>query len=139
MKYAKYSVALYAVDASVKYRGWSSTFEYYFRTVDNFDGTDVAELFDHGFWLQLGTWSFRKSCKQSREGATINSSSLDISPGDIGWLFRTQVQFSFQQSRISLRETTVGVRVISRSEIRLLTLEGKAMFSHCLVGMFHPG
>jgi hypothetical protein len=28
-------------------------------------------------------------------GAPINSASLDISPGDIGWLFRTQIQFAF--------------------------------------------
>ena len=29
------------------------------------------------------------------DGAPINSSSLDVSPGDIGWLFRTQIQFAF--------------------------------------------
>ncbi|TWU41833.1 hypothetical protein [Novipirellula artificiosorum] len=29
------------------------------------------------------------------DGAPINSSALDISPGDIGWLYRTQLQFSF--------------------------------------------
>jgi hypothetical protein len=29
------------------------------------------------------------------DGAPINSSSLDIAPGDIGWLFRSQIQFSF--------------------------------------------
>jgi hypothetical protein len=28
-------------------------------------------------------------------GAPINSASLDISPGDIGWLFRSQIQFAF--------------------------------------------
>ncbi len=28
-------------------------------------------------------------------GAPINSSSLDITPGEQGWLFRTQIQFSF--------------------------------------------
>jgi len=29
------------------------------------------------------------------DGAPINSAALDITPGDIGWLFRTQIQFSF--------------------------------------------
>jgi len=29
------------------------------------------------------------------DGAPINSSALDISPGDIGWLVRTQIQFAF--------------------------------------------
>ena len=28
-------------------------------------------------------------------GAPISSTSLDIFPGDIGWLFRTQIQFAF--------------------------------------------
>jgi len=28
-------------------------------------------------------------------GAPINSSLLDIAPGDIGWLVRTQIQFAF--------------------------------------------
>jgi hypothetical protein len=29
------------------------------------------------------------------DGAPINSSALDITPGEIGWLFRTQIQFAF--------------------------------------------
>jgi hypothetical protein len=29
------------------------------------------------------------------DGAPINSSALDVSPGDIGWLLRTQIQFAF--------------------------------------------
>lgn len=29
------------------------------------------------------------------DGAPINSSALDISPGDRGWLYRSQIQFSF--------------------------------------------
>lgn len=28
-------------------------------------------------------------------GAPVNSSALDINPGDVGWLYRTQIQFSF--------------------------------------------
>ena len=29
------------------------------------------------------------------DGAPINSAALDISPGDLGWLFRSQIQFAF--------------------------------------------
>ena len=29
------------------------------------------------------------------DGAPINSSALDVTPGDRGWLYRTQIQFSF--------------------------------------------
>ena len=123
----------------MKYRGWSSVFEYYFRTVSDFSGAAVPELFDHGLWLQIGCfvvpdrlqllarWSrvegdsgtlgvtnqsseevsgglalyFRENHAKlvadvtHLDGAPINSSALDISPGDLGWLFRTQIQFSF--------------------------------------------
>jgi hypothetical protein len=29
------------------------------------------------------------------DGAPISSSALDIFPGDLGWLYRTQIQFAF--------------------------------------------
>ncbi len=134
-----YDVSLYAVDTSIKYRGWSSSFEYYFRTVSAVRGAAIDELFDHGFWYQLGkfivpgklqlatrwsrvqgdsgtlggrdqcaeelaaslAWYFRRN--QAKlvvdmthvDGAPISSQALDISPGNHGWLFRSQIQFSF--------------------------------------------
>ncbi len=135
----QYNVNLYSVDFSCKFRGWSLTTEYYFRNIDGFEGATVPELFDHGFWLQLGKfivpgrlqllsrWSrvngnsgtlglnnqsaeeiaggfvlyFRDQHAKLTldatylDGAPISSSALDISPGDMGWLFRTQIQFAF--------------------------------------------
>ncbi|TWU56341.1 porin family protein [Rubripirellula reticaptiva] len=134
-----YDVAQYSVDGSMKYRGLSLTMEYYFRNISGFRGGEVADLFDHGFWLQSGiflvprklellsrwsritgnsgtlgsvnqssdeisgggVWYFRdQHAKITMDatylnGAAINSSVLDISRGDIGWLLRTQLQFSF--------------------------------------------
>ncbi|MCP4887931.1 MAG: hypothetical protein GY904_15100 [Planctomycetaceae bacterium] len=134
-----YHVALFAVDASWKYRGWSSTIEYYFRHVNKFRGADVPDLFDHGFWLQIGkfvvprkiqlaarwsrvvgnsgsfgmddlssdeiggavTWHIRENHSKVvidaayLNGAPVDSDALDLSPGDRGWLLRSQVQFSF--------------------------------------------
>jgi hypothetical protein len=49
-----YSVSLFSVDASFKYRGWSGTFEYYFRNIENIQGAAVPDLYDHGYWLQAG-------------------------------------------------------------------------------------
>jgi hypothetical protein len=49
-----YDVDLYSVDASFKLRGWSTTLEYYFRNVSHFQGSSIPDLFDHGFWFQLG-------------------------------------------------------------------------------------
>ncbi len=134
-----YNVSLYSLDASFKKRGWSGSFEYYFRTVSDFSGASVPDLFDHGHWLQFGYFlvprRFQLLTRWSRvsgnsgtlgvgnqssdevaagfawyfnanhaklvsdvtrlDGAPINSASLDIDPGDRGWLFRTQIQFSF--------------------------------------------
>ena len=136
---SQYTVNLYAVDTSLKWRGWSTTLEYYFRYVTEFEGAPVDSLFDHGFWFQLGkfvvpgklelltrwsrvagnsgtlgmqnqssdaiaggvAWYIRDQHAKLTvdathlDGAPISSSSLDISPGDRGWLFRGQVQFAF--------------------------------------------
>lgn len=48
-----------------------------------------------------GVWYFRQQHAKLTldathlNGASINSSALDISSGDVGWLYRTQLQFSF--------------------------------------------
>lgn len=135
----QYDVDMYCLDASCKYRGWSVTSEYYFRNISGFQGAPIPNLFDHGFWLQVGkfvlpekvelisrwsrvvgdsgtlgledqsadeiaagfVWYFRgQNAKLTfdathLDGAPISASSLDIFPGDRGWLFRTQVQLAF--------------------------------------------
>lgn len=135
----QYNATLYAVNASCKYRGWSFTSEVYFRLVSDFEGAAVPDLFDHGYWLQLGKFlvpqEFEVMTRWSTvtgdsgtlgvseqgsseiafggvryfhgqnakitidatylDGAPINSSALDVQPGDIGWLYRTQIQFAF--------------------------------------------
>ncbi len=135
----EYTVSLFSLDFSSKWRGWSLSFEYYFRNINEFKGAALPDLFDHGFWFQLGkfvipeklqllarwsrvdgnsgtlgledqsaeeiaggfVWYFRgQHAKVTFDatylnGAPIDSASLDISPGDIGWLFRSQIQFAF--------------------------------------------
>jgi hypothetical protein len=134
-----YSVALYCVDASMKYRGLSLTSEYYLRNIGGFGNVPLPDFFDHGFWLQMGYFVIPEKLQfllrwsrvagnsgtlgdqnQSAEelagglvwylngqhakivldathldGAPISSSALDIFPGDLGWLYRTQIQFAF--------------------------------------------
>ena len=51
---SEYTVRLWAVNGSLKYRGWSVSMEYYFRVIDNFVGAPQDDLFDHGHWLQIG-------------------------------------------------------------------------------------
>lgn len=135
----QYTVSLYSVDASLKYQGWSFTTECYFRQINEIRGASVPDLFDYGYWMQLGKFvvpgEFEIMTRWSRvigdsgtlgannesaseiaggfvryfrgqnakftfdftylDGAPINSASLDITPGDIGWLYRSQIQFAF--------------------------------------------
>ncbi len=135
----QYTVSLCSVDASLKYQGWSFTTECYFRLIDDFRGASVPNLFDYGYWIQMGKFltpqKFQVLTRMSgvigdsgtlglnnessdeyaagfayyfREqnakvtfdatyvnGAPINSASLDLTPGDNGWLFRSQIQFAF--------------------------------------------
>jgi hypothetical protein len=135
----QYDAQYYCMDASCKLRGWSMTMEYYFRTIDDLHGSNVSNLFDHGFWFQTGkfiiprklqlisrwsrvqgdsgslgrddrssdevaggmVWYFRDQHAKLTfdvthlNGAPIDSRALGISPGDIGWLYRTQLQVAF--------------------------------------------
>jgi len=135
----QYEVSLYAVDASLKYRGWSSTMEYYFRNISDIEGATLPDLYDHGFWFQIAKFivpeKFQITSRWSRvvgnsgtlgganqstdeiaggmvyyfrgqnakvtldatylNGSPISSQALDVTPGDTGWLVRTQVQFAF--------------------------------------------
>ncbi|MEM8666941.1 MAG: hypothetical protein AAGG48_05465 [Planctomycetota bacterium] len=95
---SSYSVNLYAMDASIKYRGWSATLEYYFRTVGDFSGpVAVNDTFDHGFWLQFGYFliprKFQVLTRWSRvEGNSgtlgVSDQSSDEFAGAIAWYFR---------------------------------------------------
>jgi hypothetical protein len=135
----QYTVHLFAVDTSLKWRGLSSSLEYYFRYINDIEAPVVSDLFDHGFWFQIGkfivpakfqllarwsrvvgnsgtlglmnqssdevaggmVWYFRGQQAKLTidathlDGAPVSSSALDVVPGDIGWLFRTQIQFAF--------------------------------------------
>ena len=86
-----------SVSGSFKWKGWSGTCEYYFRTVDNFGGANLPSLLDHGHWLQLGKFvvpqKFQLLARWSRvvgNSGTLgqdNQSSDEIA-GGFAWYFR---------------------------------------------------
>ena len=92
-----YEVSLFSVDASIKLRGWSATFEHYFRSIHNFAGGDVPDLFDHGFWFQIGKFVVREKIQciarwsrvEGNSGSLggVNQSSEEIG-GAIAWYWR---------------------------------------------------
>jgi len=49
-----YDLSMYATDLNVKYCGFSFIYEYYFRNLTDFSGGTVSDLFDHGYWAEVG-------------------------------------------------------------------------------------
>jgi hypothetical protein len=95
----QYRVALFCVDFSWKYRGWSSTLEYYFRTIDDSAPAAVPSLFDHGFWLQAGKFvvpgKMQLLARWSRvqgDSGTLGAlqQSAEETAGGCVWYFREQ-------------------------------------------------
>ncbi len=94
---SEFKVAMYAVDASWKYRGFSFTSEYYFRNISGFQGIVQSDLFDHGFSLETGYFVLPKKmellARWSRvvgESGTLgvaNQSSDERAIGSV-WYFR---------------------------------------------------
>ncbi len=101
----EYSVNMYAVDASCKYRGWSATTEYYFRCVNGFQGAAVPDLFDHGYWLQLGKFVVPQKLELLTRWSRVvgnsgtlgaNNQSADEVAGGFVWYMRGQhAKFTF--------------------------------------------
>ena len=84
-----YDVSLFAVDTGLKYRGLSVISEFYFRTITNFVGATVDNLFDHGFVVQAGYFLIPESWEVAARYSRIvgNSGALgafDASSDEIG-------------------------------------------------------
>lgn len=63
-----------ALDAGVKYRGWSLDGEYYFRWIDDFDVegfVPVTELYDTGFQVQASTMLLPRTLQAYVTGSKI--------------------------------------------------------------------
>ncbi len=93
----QYLVNLYSVDASLKYRGWSFTSEYYFRQINGVQGATIPSLFDHGFWLEMGKFVIPQKCQLMARWSRVvgDSGTLGISnqssdeiAGGLAWYFR---------------------------------------------------
>ena len=67
-----------------------------FFVIGNFRSIRRADFFENraGFMHHVGNAKIAADATWLN-GAPINSSALDITPGAIGWLIRTQIQFAF--------------------------------------------
>ena len=95
----EYRVQLFSVGASLKFRGWSATYEHYFRHISDYQGAAVPTINDDGFWLQVGKFAIPEKlqllARWSRvvgDSGTLGAdyqSSSEIA-GAAAWYFREQ-------------------------------------------------
>jgi hypothetical protein len=89
-----YSVTLFAISADFRLRGWSLSTEYYFRSLSDFSGAAVPDLFDHGFLVQGGYFLipeklevFMRWSRLTGDSGTLGLSdrSADEVAGGVAW------------------------------------------------------
>lgn len=95
----EYTVGLLSMDASFKYRGWSYNSELYFRWIDDFKGAQIDDLFDYGYWFQLGKFVIPEKLQLTARLSRIigtsgtlgadHQSSSEYALG-LAWYFRKQ-------------------------------------------------
>lgn len=102
-----------ALDAGVKYRGWSLEGEYYWRWVDDFvteGDVPVSDLFDHGFQLQLGTMLMPGKLQAYVAGSKIfgeYGNPWDLS-GGLNWYPNQRRLFRVNTELMYLNNSPVG-------------------------------
>ena len=70
----QFDLSLYAIHAGLKSRGRSLSGEYFFRWLTNLDGNGpvpVDSLFDHGFFMQAGTFVVPQSLELFARGSAV--------------------------------------------------------------------
>ena len=98
----------YGVDWGAKYRGWSLTNEFYLRNLYDFAGADVDDLFDWGYYVQLGRFIVPKKLEVAGRYSTVigdsgtlggSEHSGDEVAGTINWYIRGHnLKFQFDVS-----------------------------------------
>ncbi|MCB9941939.1 MAG: hypothetical protein H6823_27190 [Planctomycetaceae bacterium] len=77
-----YDVFFYAADMNFKYRGLSFHSEYYFRSINNFAGMPVSDLFDHGLLLQTGYFLVPETLEVAARWSRISGDSGTLGATD---------------------------------------------------------
>ncbi len=134
----QYKASLFAVDASMKYRGLSATMEYYIRIIDDFQGASIDELFDHGFWFQMGYFVIPEKLELLTRWSRVqgdsgtlgggNQSAEEIA-GGFAWYFRrNHAKFVGDFTFLDGAPINSSVLDISAGDIGML-VRGQAQFS----------
>ena len=93
----EFAVWLYGVDAGFKYRGLSVLSEFYFRNIFDVDGASLPNLFDHGYYVQVGYFIIPEKLELTSRHSRIvgNSGTLggnDQSADEVGGGFNYYIK-----------------------------------------------
>jgi hypothetical protein len=116
-----YDVSLFALSADFRWQGWSLSTEYYFRSLSNFSGAAVSDLFDHGFLAQSGYFVVPEKFEVFSRWSRIvgNSGTLgagdqsvdEVAGGAAWWIKGRNLKLLFDVSRVNgtpLNDSAVG-------------------------------
>ena len=103
----RFDLSLYTIHAGLKAHGNSLTGEYFFRWLSNLDGTGPlprSSIFDHGFFVQGGTFVIPRSLELFGRGSAVFGPFGDGSElaGGVNWYVKNKRdwRFTFDIARI---------------------------------------
>jgi len=116
-----YNVTLFALSADFRYRGWSLSTEYYFRSLSEFSGAAVPDLFDHGFLLQGGCFlipekleAFTRWSRIAGDSGSLgvaDQSADEVAGGLAWWIKGRNLKVVFDVTRVNsspVNDSAVG-------------------------------
>jgi len=71
----QFDLSLYTIHIGAKFRGASLAAEYYLRSINSLQGTGslpISSLFDHGYYLRSGYFTFPKRCEFFVYGSQVS-------------------------------------------------------------------
>ena len=104
----QFDIYLYAVDAAMKYRGFSLSGEYYFRWLQGLKGIGgplpITTLYDHGFYAQAGYFLVPKRVELMAKTSQIfgEFGSASEYAGGLNWFVNGSHnwKFTFDATRV---------------------------------------
>ncbi len=116
-----YNVTLFALSADFRYQGWSLSTEYYFRSLSEFSGAAVPDLFDHGFLLQGGCFLIPEKLEAFTRWSRIvgdsgrlgvaDQSADEVAGGLAWWIKGRNLKVVFDVTRVNsspVNDSAVG-------------------------------
>ena len=119
---SSYGLTMYSADWNMKYLGWSTVFEYYFRQFTDFRGAFVPDLYDHGYWAELGWFLCPGSVQliarhshivgDSGTLGAVDQSADEVGAGIVFYAIQHRMKLTFDVTRLNgapIRDTALNI------------------------------